>query len=861
MALQDIAPWLMENPAFLSQLHELTGSAVAEDLGSRFEKTQAVSGHVPDWPYLLLCASFLATSAQGTCQAAALRIAQSCITDNNTSVERKDAAALLLDTLANHPAMELAISRELLRPGLRERLPLPVRIEWTRRSIDDTIIIGERSLRVNKFQKNFWYQADAYDWLSVSAPTSVGKSFIIGQWVTRLLGNLSHGLVIYVVPTRALIGQVERDMRAALQQEGLTNGEVISAPVRSYIKGDARTVLVFTQERLHILMAADPTIHVDALVIDEAHKIGDETRGVLLQQVIEGIAANNPNLKIIFASPMSSNPEALISDASERNVGSLTSDDVTVSQNLIWVSQVPLKPKEWTAQLCLPNELLDLGKFKLAADPVPVSKRLPFVAAALGGDSYGNVIYVNGAADAEKAATQLNDLIKEEVSSEDLNNLIALSTEIIHPEFLLQKVLRKGIAFHYGNLPLILREEIERLFTAGVIKFLICTSTLVEGVNMSCRNIFIRGPKRGKAHPMTQEDFWNLAGRAGRWGKEFQGNIFCVDATDIQVWGKTGAPRTKAKYVIRRATDLSMDNLDAFVSYIENGAPPQTKREPVRFEATFSYLFSLQDRYGSIATGPWASRYSSADISRIDAAIRDARMKTQTPALIVQRNPGISPFAMDKLLDEFRTHSGSIGSLIPANPGSNDAVDSYVRIFARCAKTISPSLGMVPKRHFSLALLVAHWMRGFPLSRLITDRINALVRKGAEVSIAKTIRDVMVDVEQIARFQAPRLMACYRDLLQVVLLEQGRQDLIAEYPDLSLLLEYGVAQQTQISLITAGLSRTSTIALSELIASDSLSQEAVRKWLLDNVRIWRESALSPLVKREVQNLMPVEKPN
>jgi hypothetical protein len=66
---------------------------------------------------------------------------------------------------------------------------------------------------------------------------------------------------------------------------------------------------------------------------------------------------------------------------------------------------------------------------------------------------------------------------------------------------------------------------------------------------------------------------------------------------------------------------------------------------------------------------------------------------------------------------------------------------------------------------------------------------------------------------------------------------------------------------TQISLITARLSRTSTTALSELIASDSLSQAAVRNWLIENARFWRESALSPLVKREVQRPLPEEAPN
>jgi hypothetical protein len=224
--------------------------------------------------------------------------------------------------------------------------------------------------------------------------------------------------------------------------------------------------------------------------------------------------------------------------------------------------------------------------------------------------------------------------------SSELDELIALCIELIHPEFLLVTVLRRGIAFHYGNLPLILREEIERLFSAGVIKYLVCTSTLIEGVNMSCRNIFIRGPKRGRLHPMTQEDFWNLAGRAGRWGMEFQGNIFCVDASDTQVWGEGRAPHTTSKYTIRRATDASMSDLDALVAYIEANGPAETRSTPVKFEATFSYLCSLQDRYASIAFGPWGKRYSAENLARIDSVVSLARSRIVTPPSVIQRNPG-----------------------------------------------------------------------------------------------------------------------------------------------------------------------------------------------------------------------------
>lgn len=857
MSLRDIGPWLLENDAFTVQLEALTASAVAEELGNRFQRVEGVTdGHL-DWGYLLLCASFLCNSDIGDCQAAALRIAQTCLTSGSSNAAQKDSAALILDSLANHPAISLAVSRGLLPPGVEHRLPLPARIEWTRRSLEFVLTLGDRSVRVNRFQKRFWDAAHSTDCLSVSAPTSAGKSYILTEWLVGLLGSKPTGLVIYIVPTRALISQVERDLRTAFSRAGMPNGEVVSTPVRSYIKEDARTALVFTQERLHVLLAADPTLFVDALIVDEAHKIADSNRGVLLQQVIEEIAENNEGLKVVFASPMSKNPEILIDEVSkETTASSLISDDVTVNQNLIWVSQVPRDPITWKAGLCLPTRMVDLGKFKLPASPVPMSKRLPFVAASLGAESYGNVVYVNGAADAEKAATQLYDLLTDIEPSKALADLIALCIDIVHPEFLLPKVLRRGIAFHYGNLPLILREEIERLFSLGEIRFLICTSTLVEGVNMACRNIFIRGPKRGKNHPMSQEDFWNLAGRAGRWGKEFQGNIVCVDASEEDVWGSTGAPKTKEKYTIRRATDASIEQIDELIDYINRGAPPELKTTPLKFEATFSYLCNRQAKYGSLASSRWAKRFPLDVVERLDTTVSGALRTIQTPAWVIQRNPGISPFAMDLLLSEFRTRTRPLDDLVPSSPGSSDAVESYVSIFGRCARTISPSIGTHPLRQFSLALLVAHWMRGYPLSRLIVDRMNALRRKQAQFSVAAVIRGVMEDVEQIARFQAPRVMACYRDLLHTVLLEKGREDLISTYPDLSLFLEYGVAQGTQISLISLGLSRTATIALSEMIAADALTKDEVLQWLQTNARLWRESSLSPLVKREVESLMP-----
>src|SRR5262249_26179721 len=73
------------------------------------------------------------------------------------------------------------------------------------------------------------------------------------------------------------------------------------------------------------------------------------------------------------------------------------------------------------------------------------------------------------------------------------------------------------------------RQEIETAFWAGDLDYLVCTSTLLQGVNLPAKNRFVLNPTKGQNAPMDSADFWNLAGRAGRLRQEFQGNIFLID--------------------------------------------------------------------------------------------------------------------------------------------------------------------------------------------------------------------------------------------------------------------------------------------------------------------------------------------
>jgi len=54
----------------------------------------------------------------------------------------------------------------------------------------------------------------------------------------------------------------------------------------------------------------------------------------------------------------------------------------------------------------------------------------------------------------------------------------------VHPKYLLVECVLRGIGFHYANIPTQLRQEIELAFADGELKYLVCTSTLLQGVNL-----------------------------------------------------------------------------------------------------------------------------------------------------------------------------------------------------------------------------------------------------------------------------------------------------------------------------------------------------------------------------------------
>lgn len=814
-------------------------------------------GNDLDWNYLITCASLFAQSKDGTVLDMAYRICQTCITEPNINSECRNACAAIFDVLTNSPAVSLSKKRGLISDDYLSEIPLEAAVDIKRKQFSNTIDDGDEFIFLNDFQKDVYSSFDNTQFLSVSAPTSSGKSFVLLQLIKEYIRKNPLVKIAYIVPTRALIQQVEFDIRNVIKKNNLA-ADVTSIPVKPETWDTLASVMVFTQERLQWIISENPNMNFDFIVVDEAQKISDGARGVLLQQVLQQIAVNNQT-RFIFASPMSENPSSLLkiinySDLLTTQSKQVISEIATVNQNLIWVYKDGTGTSKWKMDLLSQGKRLFLGNITTGRI-TKTSMRLPVLAFTLSGSNKGNLVYCNGAAESEKTAIQLMSLILDEnpnlTVTDRIKELIKHIKKTIHPNYTLVEVLKAGVAFHYGNMPLSVRNEIEELFKSGDISFLVCTSTLIEGVNLPAKSIYIRGPQKGKNIPMNEMDFWNLAGRAGRQGKEFQGNIICLDADDDNVW-KNGTPLERKKYFIKGTVESIVENKSQeLLDYIVT--QDETVNKDVQLDYGYTYFLSAYFQYGSITESPLKELYGEEFSNSIDSAFSETLKKVEIPPALLSKNQGVNPIAQQKLLDYFRNSGKSVEELIPPYPEDDNAQEKYMHIIGRISKYIT---GDPYQLNVYRSILITDWMRGYGLARIISDNIRWNNEHQTKKKLATIIRDTMREIEEFARFRFLKYTTCYLDVLKYHFATINDIDAINKIPQISLWLEFGASKITQISLMSMGFTRTAALELSDLIVADDYDKVKCMNWLKQNDVYSMD--ISPTILQEVDKVLSLQ---
>ena len=816
----------------------LSVSSTIESLN--WEKSEEELLEKINWNNILGIASILSYSNNSDYLDSALRIAQTCLITQTSNIQ-KAGAVVILETLTNIPALKLAVKRNLIPANYEENLPVPFKIQTNKIKISNSVSIDDRIISLNRFQKKVYDSSKINKSLSISAPTSAGKSFVLYQLLLTELRKKNQNIV-YIVPTRALISQVEEDLRLLIRQNKIDGVSLTTVPLQND-EIESTNLYVFTQERLHWFLIQSPKTLIDFLIVDEAHKIDNGNRGILLQRKIEDVIEVNTNVRIFFSSPFTSNPELLLEDLginSSKDV--INTEFVAVNQNLLYVTQIPRKPKLWEIKLIVKDDNILLGTIELDDRPTTQAKKIALITNKMSPEKGGSLIYANGAAEAEKYSKILVDLVDNTNNSNSVTDLIKLVKSTIHRNYSLSAVLQKNIAFHYGNMPLLIRQEIEKLFKENHIKYLVCTSTLLEGVNLPATAVFIRKPTRGRGNPLSENDFWNLAGRAGRWGKEFSGNIICIEPNE---WETKPTPN-KRKQKIERALDIIENKKqEEFISFIKDDSPREISESNQDLEFAFCYYYSrfLQNKLDANSE---FKKVLISEFERIKPAIT-------IPDEIIFRNPGISPIAQQNLYNYFQTKINEVETLIPVYPEDENSFEEYTKLIGRIGKTLA---NFPYQLNAYRALLLINWMSGKPLSYLISGSAKNYKRKGIIKTIDAVCRETMDNVENFARFRFAKESSCYVDILRKFIKDINRNDLLEDIPDLNLWLEFGVSQTTQLSLLSIGLSRNTVIAISEFMINTDMTKNQCKEWLNNNDL--ESLNLSPIMIVDIKKSLGIE---
>ncbi|MVT10762.1 ligase-associated DNA damage response DEXH box helicase [Chitinophaga tropicalis] len=322
----------------------------------------------------------------------------------------------------------------------------------------------------------------------VNAPTGYGKTFslflaVVIDWINRHPENYrqktKNGLqMLWITPLRALAKDIARAMEEVLQeldmpwQVGIRSGDTSTA-TRQQQKRQMPEILLITPESLHLLMGQKeyPKVftHLTTVVADEWHELLGSKRGVMVElglSRLRGLArkAGRPPLKVWGISATIGNLE----EAMDVLLGRPDPQAVIVRARL---------DKQIALQSILPDEI---EKYPWAGH---LGTKLLYKALPIIMDSQTTLIFTN----------------------------VRSQTEIWYQEILRQcPELAGAIALHHGSIDMELRIWVEEALHTGVLKAVVCTSSLDLGVDFRPVDTVIQvGSPKGVAR------FLQRAGRSG----------------------------------------------------------------------------------------------------------------------------------------------------------------------------------------------------------------------------------------------------------------------------------------------------------------------------------------------------------
>lgn len=427
----------------------------------------------------------------------------------------------------------------------------------TRSNVDSALFAQARQIG---FPAELWSnQVDAikagildnrFDSWGFAAPTGTGKTFLARLLILKTIQEKPDAKILYLVPTRALVYEVSTSLNAALQLSSYTvqaiSPQLIDLEDTERDRLEECSVVVLTPEKADLLLrlGVDFMNSAALVIVDEAHHIESDTRGVLLELYLWRIKRIlGEQARVVFLSAVAPNIRELAQWMGKNPGGLATTQRATRMRVGVYrLHGIGRNMQGWI-------EYSDGTRVRIINDNAETTQRRGLVQLAEKLRSAGPILIVTkGKGECENLAVEMKNWLRAQGNLRTLTDEEAQSVEIqrldsrlereMYASVEMRELLRNRIAYHHAGLPPRVRVAVEEAIRAGLIDFLFATTTLAEGVNFPFSTVIVQSialrepPEKGRPsryHMVTPRSFWNIAGRAGRPGYDREGQAILFE--------------------------------------------------------------------------------------------------------------------------------------------------------------------------------------------------------------------------------------------------------------------------------------------------------------------------------------------
>ncbi|MFM0598402.1 DEAD/DEAH box helicase [Paraburkholderia dilworthii] len=739
------------------------------------------------------------------------------------------ACSHILSELGNFPASSF-IRR--LHSVEEDSLPRVVHVRDYARRYHNTVSLPSGHLPLTDFQFDIWEDLTHGRSTAISAPTSAGKSFVVREFVVQKIKETPAVHVAYIVPTRALMAEVQDKLTISLGLDDPTL-RITSVPIED-VDARSRQVFIVTQERLLSYIDEVPSASFDFVIVDEAQQMGDGSRGMILQECLERINKANPNCHQYFIAPMASRVDNLAAVVGRPEVEThLTQDSPVVSTKIV-VKTSADSVNDLTLEMMDHGRRVTIGHLHRAEGFGDRDSFLAAVCLELGAVG-GSLIYASGQADAEDIALQIA-VKRPETDNPELIELAKFIRSDVHNDYTLEYCVLHGVGFHYGFMPTLLRQALEDAFRNGSLAYLACTTTLFQGVNLPARNVFIDKVKRGTSDQLEADDIWNFVGRAGRLSHDVAGNVFLVDYDNWPAKLLDRPPQVNVEPALSKVLGPGLPKLEEYIA--KRGQVGKDFKDVRDYEAAAGLMLSRVRRgtfHETITRS--AGHLDAVEVQDLRTLLEDALAQLNVPKVVMDRNWLISPWRLQAMYEfiEARVADGTWRDYYPTHPMQGDSYTRYQRMFISIEEHLKGKPAEKWARYLNHQAIL--WMKGATIASLVEGELRYRPPKRQKTDARgltnsnSAVRRIFELLEKTLHFTYVQLTRAYCDCFDAALRKAGHEKEADNIYPVSLALELGACTRTVISLIELGLSRISAQILGKRIRSTDWTASQLRTWL------------------------------